>query len=54
VGGSRSIGPGGDVLAEAAHAREEVLLAPVAPAGADDERVDYVRQLPGDIPVAAA
>jgi predicted amidohydrolase len=54
VGGSRSIGSGGDVLAEAAHAREEVLVAPVAPTGADDERVDYVRQLPGDIPVAAA
>jgi predicted amidohydrolase len=54
VGGSRSIGSGGDVLAEAAHANEEVLVVPVAPAGADDERVDYVRQLPGDIPVAAA
>jgi predicted amidohydrolase len=54
VGGSRSIGSGGDVLAEAAHAREEVLVAPVAPAGTDDERVDYVRQLPKDVPVVAA
>ncbi|HEV3407651.1 MAG TPA: nitrilase-related carbon-nitrogen hydrolase, partial [Gaiellaceae bacterium] len=54
VGGSRSIGPGGDVLTEAAHTREEVLVASVAPAGADDERVDYVRQLPQDVPVVVA
>jgi predicted amidohydrolase len=53
VGGSRSVGPGGEVLAEAAHDREELLLVPVGEAGVDDERVDYLRHLPADLPVVA-
>ncbi len=51
VGGSRSVGSGGEVLADAPHAGEEVLVVPVAPAGAEDERVDYLRQLPRELPV---
>jgi predicted amidohydrolase len=46
VGGSRSIGPDGTVVAELPAAEEGLLLAPVGDAGTDDERVDYLRHLP--------
>lgn len=52
VGGSRSVGAAGEVLAELGHAREEVLVAPVGRAGTEDERVDYLRWLPARLPVA--
>ncbi len=52
VGGSRSIGSDGVVLAEASGAAEQVLLVPVADPGSDDERVDYLRQLPTALAVA--
>ncbi len=54
VGGSRSVDSGGAILAEAAHDREELLLAPVGDAGVDDERVDYLRHLPADVPVVSS
>ena len=50
VGLSRSVGPAGDVLAEAG-AEEELLVAPVARPGADDERVDYLRHLPDPLDI---
>jgi predicted amidohydrolase len=49
VGRSRSIGPGGDVLALAG-AGEELLVAPVAPADADPN-LDYLRALPPPLAV---
>lgn len=51
VGGSRSVDADGNVLAEAAHDREELLLAPVGAPGTADERVDYLRHLPGPLDV---
>ncbi|MDX6438208.1 MAG: (R)-amidase [Gaiellaceae bacterium] len=54
VGGSRSVGSGGEVLGEAAHDGEELLLVRVGDAGVDDERVDYLRHLPADVPVVAS
>jgi (R)-amidase len=53
VGGSRSVGPDGSVLAEASSGEEELLLAPVGEAGADDERLDYLGQLPPPLGVVA-
>jgi predicted amidohydrolase len=53
VGGSRSVGSGGAILAEAAHDREELLLVPVGEGRVVDERVDYLRHLPSDVPVVA-
>jgi predicted amidohydrolase len=50
VGLSRSVGPSGDVLAEAG-AEEELLVAPVGRPGADDERVDYLRHLPDPLDI---
>jgi predicted amidohydrolase len=44
VGGSRSIAADGAVLAELAHADEDVLVAPVGSPGVDDERLDYLGQ----------
>ncbi len=54
VGGSRSVDAGGEILGEAAHDREELLLARVGEAGVDDERVDYLRHLPADVPVVVS
>ena len=59
TGRSRSVDAGGAVLAEAASDEETLLVAPVGTAGADDDRVDYLRQLPRDLrvvrePVAVA
>ncbi|HEX7301004.1 MAG TPA: nitrilase-related carbon-nitrogen hydrolase [Solirubrobacteraceae bacterium] len=54
VGGSRSIGPDGEVLAESAHRREELLVAPVPPAGRPaDEVVDYLAAVPPPLAVVA-
>jgi predicted amidohydrolase len=50
VGLSRSVGPAGEVLAEAG-AGEEMLLAPVGSRGTVDESLDYLRQLPDPLPV---
>ena len=50
VGLSRSVGAGGEVLAQAG-AGDELLLAPVGERGEVDERVDYLRQLPEPLPV---
>jgi len=52
VGRSRSVSPSGEVLAEAG-AGEALLVAPVETAGAVDESIDYLRQLPGRLPVVA-
>ena len=52
VGRSRSVSPSGEVLAEAG-AGEALLVAPVETAGAVDESIDYLRQLPGPLPVVA-
>jgi predicted amidohydrolase len=52
VGRSRSVGSSGEVLAEAG-VGEELLLAPVGTAGAGDESLDYLRQLPKPLPVVA-
>ncbi len=46
VGGSRSIGPDGTVVAELPAPEEGLLLARVGDSGTDDERVDYLRHLP--------
>lgn len=52
VGRSRSVAPSGAVLAEAG-AGEALLVAPVETAGAADESIDYLKQLPGPLPVVA-
>ncbi len=52
VGRSRSVGPSGEVLAEAGSG-EALLVAPVGTAGARDESIDYLKQLPGPLPVVA-
>ncbi|HEY5057706.1 MAG TPA: nitrilase-related carbon-nitrogen hydrolase [Gaiellaceae bacterium] len=52
VGLSRSVGPAGEVLAEAG-AGESLLLAPVGVVGALDESLDYLGQLPGQLSVVA-
>jgi predicted amidohydrolase len=51
VGGSRSVDADGNVLAEAAHDREELLVAPVGESGTADERVDYLRYVPEPLDV---
>ena len=51
VGHSRSVDAAGRVLAEARSAEETLLVAPVGEAGTTDERVDYLRHLPHDLPV---
>jgi predicted amidohydrolase len=51
IGRSRSIDAGGVVLAEAASDEETLLVVPVGTAGANDERVDYLRHLPHDLKV---
>jgi predicted amidohydrolase len=53
VGGSRSVLADGTVAAAADHARDEALVAPVGERGAADERVDYLRHLPGRLRVVA-
>ena len=53
VGLSRSVGPAGEVLAQAG-AGEELLLAPVGTAGVDDESLDYLSQLPEPLPVVVS
>ena len=53
VGLSRSVGPAGEVLAQAG-AEEELLLAPVGTAGAEDESLDYLSQLPEPLPVVVS
>jgi predicted amidohydrolase len=52
VGGSRSIAPGGEILAEAAEADERILLAPVAIDEYIDDRVDYLQHLPRELKVS--
>lgn len=51
VGRSRSVGTDGTALAEAPPDSEALLVAPVGPAGVDDGRVDYLRQLPHNLNV---
>ena len=51
VGGSRSIAPDGRVLAEAGTADEQLLVAPVAPAGRPDDALDYLGLVPPPLPV---
>jgi (R)-amidase len=46
VGHSRSIDAAGVVLADAPSDDETLLVVTVGPAGADDDRVDYLRHLP--------
>jgi len=41
-------------VAEAASDEEALLVAPVGTLGTDDERVDYLRQLPHDLGVVGA
>ena len=53
VGLSRSVGPAGEVLAQAG-AEEELLLARVGTAGADDESLDYLSQLREPLPVVSS
>ena len=53
VGGSRSIAPSGDLLAEEPEADERLILAEVGEPGIDDERVDYLRYLPAPLPIAS-
>lgn len=53
VGGSRSVLADGTVAAAADHAREEALVAPVGERRSPDERVDYLRYLPGPLRVVA-
>jgi (R)-amidase len=50
VGRSRSVGAAGEVLAQAGGG-EELLVVPVGTAGAASEHVDYLRQLPEELPV---
>lgn len=51
VGGSRSVDGSGEVLAEAVHDRVELLPAPIGTSVADAD-VDYLRHLPGPLPVS--
>jgi predicted amidohydrolase len=51
VGGSRSIASDGSVLAELPHAREELLVVPVADVDRSDGRVEYLSQLRPSLPV---
>jgi predicted amidohydrolase len=53
VGGSRSVAPSGQVLAEEPEPVERLLLAEVAEPGIGDERVDYLRHVPAPLPVVA-
>lgn len=53
VGGSRSIAPSGELLAEEPEADERLILAEVGEPGSDDERVDYLRYLPAPLPIAS-
>ncbi len=53
VGRSRSVGPAGEVLAEAG-AEELLLVAPVGTHGVDDESLDYLSQLPAPLPVVVS
>lgn len=53
VGGSRSVSADGVVLGELAHDQEELLVAAVGDPGTADERVDYLRHLPGPLEVVA-
>ncbi len=52
VGGSRSIAPGGEILAEAAEPDERILLGPVALDEHIDDRVDYLQHLPRELKVS--
>ena len=54
VGRSRSVDAAGTILAEAASDEEALLVVPVGTLGTDDERVDYLRQLPHDLDVVGA
>ena len=51
VGHSRSVDAAGAILAQAASEEETLLVAPIGTAGAQDERIDYLRQLPHDLDV---
>jgi predicted amidohydrolase len=42
VGGSRSIAPTGEILAEASRDQEELLVVPIAELGGFDPRTDVV------------
>jgi predicted amidohydrolase len=53
VGHSRSVDASGTVLAETASDEEALLVAPVGTAEVGDERVDYLRQLPGHLSVVS-
>ena len=51
VGGSRSIAPTGETLAEASRDREELLLVPVAETAGFDARTDYPKYIRPPLPV---
>lgn len=51
VGHSRSVDASGAVLAEAPSDEERLLVAPIGAVGGIDEDLDYLRQLPGELPV---
>ena len=53
VGCSRSVGAGGEVLAQAA-GEESLLVVEVGAPGAGDESVDYLRHLPRSLPVVVS
>jgi (R)-amidase len=51
VGGSRSVAPTGEVLAEASRDQEELLVVPVAELGGFDPRTDYPKFVRPPLPV---
>jgi predicted amidohydrolase len=51
VGGSRAVGPGGEVLIEASRDDEELLVVALGRPGAPDADVDYLRHARGELPV---
>lgn len=51
VGGSRSISPTGEILAEASRDKEELLVVPVAELGGFDPRTDYPKYVHAPKPV---
>jgi predicted amidohydrolase len=51
VGCSRAIDADGRATVEARDDQEQVLIAPVGPAGATDERVDYLAHFRAELPV---
>ncbi len=53
-GGTRSVDSDGEVEVEAARRDEQVVVAEVGPSGAADERLEYLAQRRGSLPVEVA